>query len=58
VGPSWREMGVPHYLSFAFWQWLTGVGIFVYLFLITVLLPAEVPVTTASAGGLEDSNPG
>ena len=43
VGPSWREMGVPLYLSFAFWQWLTGVGVFVHLFLITVLLPAEVP---------------
>jgi hypothetical protein len=57
VGPSWREMGVPLYLSFAFWQWLTGVGAIIDLFLITVLLPAEVPMTSAPAGGLEDSNP-
>ena len=42
-GPSWRELGMPLYLSFAFWQWLTGVGIIFYLLLIAVLLPAEVP---------------
>ena len=22
VGPDWREMGIPLWLSFAFWQWL------------------------------------
>lgn len=43
VGPDWAELGVPVYLSFAFWEWLTCVGIFVYLFLILLCLPAAIP---------------
>lgn len=27
VGPDWREMGVPLWLSFAFWQWLAVAGL-------------------------------
>jgi hypothetical protein len=43
VGPHWADLGVPLYLSFAFWEWLTCVGIFVYLFLILLFLPADIP---------------
>ncbi len=46
VGPDWAELGVPLYLSFAFWEWLTVVGIFIYLFLILFFLPAEIPAST------------
>ena len=46
VGPHWAELGIPLYLSFAFWEWLTVVGIFIYLFLILFFLPAEVPETS------------
>lgn len=42
VGPEWAALGVPLYLSFAFWEWLTCAGIFVYLFLILLCLPAEI----------------
>jgi hypothetical protein len=51
VGPDWAELGVPLYLSFAFWEWLTCVGIFIYLFLILLWLPAEVPAKGAGAMG-------
>ncbi len=50
VGPHWAELGIPLYLSFAFWEWLTVVGIFIYLFLILFFLPAEVPDTNAEFG--------
>ena len=46
VGPHWADLGVPLYLSLAFWEWLTCVAIFVYLFLILFCLPAEIPVGT------------
>lgn len=49
VGPDWAELGVPIYLSFAFWEWLTCVGIFIYLFLILLLLPGEIPARRAEA---------
>ncbi len=47
VGPEWARMDVPLYLSFAFWEWLTCGAIFVYLLLILLCLPAEVPENTA-----------
>lgn len=53
VGPEWRERGVPLFLSFAVWQWLTGVGVLLYLPLIAALLPAEVP----RVGGRIDPDP-
>ncbi len=28
VGPHWRELGRPVYVSFAFWQWLASAGAF------------------------------
>lgn len=43
VGPRWAELGVPLYLSFAFWEWLSAAGVFVYFFLIVALLPGEIP---------------
>lgn len=52
VGPHWAELGVPLYLSFAFWEWLTFVGIFIYLFLILLFLPAEVPGTSAETSNI------
>lgn len=55
VGPSWREMGVPLYLDFAFWRWLTGIGILVYLFVRTLPLRAEVPASVDSSEGLDTS---
>ena len=48
VGPHWAELGVPLYLSFAFWEWLTCAGIFIYLFMILLCLPAEIPESIAS----------
>lgn len=27
VGPEWRDMGVPFWLSFAFWQWLAAAAL-------------------------------
>lgn len=49
VGPHWAELGVPLYLSFAFWEWLTVVGIFIYLLLILLFLPAEIPRSNLGA---------
>lgn len=49
VSPEWAELGIPLYLSFAFWEWLTCAGIFVYLFLILLCLPKEIPTQAALA---------
>ncbi len=49
VGPHWAELGVPLYLSFAFWEWMTFVGIFFYLFVILGCLPSEIPASSAKA---------
>jgi len=43
VSPKWAELGVPLYLSFAVWEWLASVGVFAYLYLLLVLLPADEP---------------
>jgi hypothetical protein len=42
VDPTWRDRGVPLYLSFAFWQWLTGLGTFLYMLMIAAVLPGGV----------------
>lgn len=39
VGPDWAEQGVPLYLSFAFWEWLAIAGIYVCLYVMTIVLP-------------------
>lgn len=49
VGPRWAELGVPLYLSFAFWEWLSAAGIFIYFFLIVALLPGEIPSSLTCA---------
>lgn len=49
VGPRWAELGVPLYLSFAFWEWLSAAGIFIYFFLIIALLPGEIPSSDTRA---------
>ena len=49
VGPAWAKAGAPLYLSFAFWEWLTCAGIFVYLFLILLCIPAELPANALEA---------
>jgi hypothetical protein len=37
VGLEWREQGVPAYLSFAFWEWVTCVVLSVYTSLLSIL---------------------
>jgi hypothetical protein len=43
VSPHWAEMGVPVYLSLAFWEWLLSAAIFSYLYIILLCLPAVAP---------------
>jgi hypothetical protein len=57
VGPKWAEAGVPVYLSFAFWEWLTCVGIFIYLFLILFWLPGDVPASRVEPTKLGPASP-
>jgi len=45
VGPHWAELGIPLYLSFAFWEWIAWVSVFIYLYLALVMTPATVPNT-------------
>jgi hypothetical protein len=37
VGLEWREKGVPAYLSFAFWEWVTCVVFSVYTSALSIL---------------------
>lgn len=39
VGPEWAKLGVPIYLSFAFWEWLAAAGIYLCLYIVALLLP-------------------
>lgn len=57
VRPDWAELGVPVYLSFAFWEWLTCVGIFIYLFLILLWLPAQIPRSGTDASNFPIQSP-
>lgn len=43
VGPHWAELGIPLYLSFAFWEWTAWVSAFICLYLALWLTPATVP---------------
>jgi len=45
VGPHWAALGVPLYLSFAFWEWLASLAVWLYLYVILLLAPEA----TASA---------
>jgi hypothetical protein len=45
VDPEWRDLGVPVYLSFAFWEWLIAYGFLVHSFLLVSMLPAQPPAT-------------
>lgn len=49
VGPHWAALGVPLYLSFAFWEWIASAAVFTYLFLILYLLPESAPTNSAKA---------
>jgi hypothetical protein len=40
VSPYWRELGIPVYLSFAFWQWLASAGAFLSMGLMCYLAPS------------------
>jgi len=50
VGPRWAELGVPLYLSFAFWEWLSAAGIFIYFSLVVALLPGEISASLMQVG--------
>jgi hypothetical protein len=39
VGLAWRARGVPVYLSFAFWEWVTVVLLSVYLTVLGIVVP-------------------
>ncbi len=39
VGLSWRARGVPVYLSFAFWEWMTCIVLSVYLVVLGIVTP-------------------
>lgn len=45
VDPEWRELGVPIYLSFAFWEWLIAYGFLAHSYLLVAMLPAQPPAT-------------
>jgi hypothetical protein len=49
VGLAWRERGVPVYLSFAFWEWMTVVVLSVYLTALGTVVPIR-PGRTHGAG--------
>ena len=37
VGASWRERGIPAYVSLAFWEWITCAVFSIYMFVIALL---------------------
>lgn len=49
VSPAWEELGIPLWLSFAFWEWLTAGGLVICLCMIAALLPAEPDPAGAGA---------
>jgi hypothetical protein len=42
VGLSWRARGVPVYLSFAFWEWMTTIVLSVYLAVLGMVTPIRL----------------
>lgn len=49
VGPHWAALGVPLYLSFAFWEWIASAAVFTYLYLILFLMPEKPPTSSKKA---------
>lgn len=49
VGPEWVQLGIPVYMSFAFWEWMATVGIYLCLYIMIVVLPSRPPEPFASA---------
>jgi hypothetical protein len=49
VGPHWADLGVPLYLSFAFWEWVASAGVFAYLYLLLLLLPTDPLIYSRTA---------
>jgi len=48
VNPSWRTRGVPVYLSFGFWEWVTCAMLSAYMVILAMVAPAVS--TTRNAG--------
>ena len=46
VNLSWRARGIPPYLSFAFWEWVTCVVLSVYMLALS-FAPRPTPSGTA-----------
>ncbi len=46
VGLAWRTRGVPVYLSFAFWEWMTVVVLSIYLTVLGIVVPTRPGVPT------------
>jgi hypothetical protein len=43
VNLTWRTRGVPGYLSFAFWEWITCFVLSAYLVILSIAAPAVYP---------------
>lgn len=41
VSREWISLGIPMWLSFAFWEWLAACGLVVCLYVLAVVLPAD-----------------
>ena len=54
VGPNWREMGIPIWVSFAFWQWLAIGFLWAGLGLLVLAGSAEAGSASDSVGSSED----
>lgn len=50
VGLPWRARGVPVYLSFAFWEWVTCVVLSAYMAVLAAATYAVYPMHTAANG--------
>jgi len=50
VSLAWRESGMPVYLSFAFWEWVTCVVLSVYTVVLAVATPAAYLARKAREG--------
>jgi hypothetical protein len=50
VNLSWRARGVPVYLSFAFWEWVTCVVLSAYIAILSLAAHAVYPAHKAGEG--------
>jgi hypothetical protein len=50
VSLAWRTQGVPMYLSFAFWEWVTCAVLSAYLAVLSLAVPATFRPRKAGAG--------